>query len=257
VGSAASTTSKARIEYRVEGIVKPVAVFRFSDTEGPGHFATFLEANRVPWKLVKLDEGEAVPASSEGFAGMGFMGGPMSANDELPWTQPVLALMRDAVARGVPVIGHCLGGQMLARALGGKVSVNPVKEIGWNPVRIEDTATAREWLGSGPGEFITFQWHGDAFTIPPGGERILTGLHCPNQAYVVGGRHLGMQCHVEMTPEMIASWIDSGSTEVRENLASPAVQPVEKIQADMPARLPELSRIAERLYARWAKGLGS
>jgi GMP synthase-like glutamine amidotransferase len=237
--------------------VKPVAVFRFSDTEGPGHFATFLEANRVPWKLVKLDEGEAVPASSEGFAGMGFMGGPMSANDELPWTQPVLALMRDAVARGVPVIGHCLGGQLLARALGGKVSVNPVKEIGWNPVRIEDTAAAREWLGSGPGEFITFQWHGDAFTIPPGGERILTGRHCPNQAYVVGDRHLGMQCHVEMTPEMIASWIGSGSGEVRANLSSPAVQPVEKIQADMPARLPELSRIAERLYTRWAKGLGA
>lgn len=235
--------------------MKPVAVFRFSDTEGPGHFATFLEANRVPWQLVKLDEGDAVPSSSEGFSGLAFMGGPMSANDELPWTQPVLSLMRDAVDRGVPVIGHCLGGQMLSRALGGKVTRNPVKEIGWNPVRVEDTARAREWFGADLKEFTTFQWHGETFTIPPGGERILTGLHCPNQAYVVGDRHLGLQCHVEMTPEMIASWIGSGAGEVRESLASPAVQPVEKIQAEMAQKLPALSATAERLYKSWARNL--
>ena len=179
----------------------------------------------------------------------------MSANDELPWTQPVLALMRDAVDRGVPVIGHCLGGQMLARALGGEVSRNPVKEIGWNPVRVDNTPLAREWFGSDLAEFTTFQWHGDTFTIPPGGERILTGAHCPNQAYVVDGRHLGLQCHVEMTAEMIASWIDSGSGEVRAYLSSPAVQPVEAIQGEMPEKLPELSRTAERLYRRWAKNL--
>jgi GMP synthase-like glutamine amidotransferase len=221
-----------------ERIVKPVAVFRFSDTEGPGHFATFLDAGRVPWQLVKLDEGAAVPASSEAFSGLAFMGGPMSANDELAWTQPVLALMRDAVGRGVPVIGHCLGGQLLSRALGGEVTRNP------------------EWFGAAAAEFTTFQWHGETFTIPPGGERILTGIHCPNQAYVVGGRHLGLQCHVEMTPEMIASWTaGGGAREIQESLASPAVQPVEKIQEQMPARLPELSRTAERLYTRWAQGL--
>jgi GMP synthase-like glutamine amidotransferase len=231
--------------------VKPVAVFRFSDTEGPGHFATFLDANRIPWKLLKLDEGEAVPASSEPYAGLAFMGGPMSANDELPWTQPVLALMRDAVAREVPVIGHCLGGQMLSRAMGGNVTRNPVKEIGWNPVQVVDSPAARDWFGENLREFDTFQWHGDTFSIPPGAERILTGPHCPNQAYVLGDRHLGLQCHVEMTPEMIASWIESGGGEVRENLSSPAVQPVERIQAEAPKRLPGLSLTAERLYERW------
>lgn len=237
--------------------MKPVAVFRFSDTEGPGHFATFLDASRTPWKLVKLDEGDPVPASSDAFAGLAFMGGPMSANDELPWTQPVLALMRDAVDRAVPVIGHCLGAQMLSRALGGEVKRNPVKEIGWNRVQVEDSPTAREWFGADLREFDTFQWHEDTFSIPPGGERILTGPHCPNQAYVVGDRHLGMQCHIEMTPEMIASWIGSAAGEVRENLSSPAVQPVERIQAQMPERLPKLSTTAERLYRRWAKNLKS
>jgi len=234
---------------------KPIAVFRYSDTEGPGHFATFLDAQRLPWTLAKLDEGDPVPASSEPYAGLAFMGGPMSANDELSWTQPVLSLMRDARARKVPMIGHCLGGQMMSRALGGKVSRNPVKEIGWNRVTVEDSPLARRWFGADVREFVTFQWHGDTFTIPPGGERILTGAHCPNQAYVVDDRHLGLQCHVEMTPEMIASWIASGAGEVRENLSSPAVQPVETIVADMPRRLPVLSSTAERLYRRWIEKL--
>jgi GMP synthase-like glutamine amidotransferase len=237
--------------------VKPVAVFRYSETEGPGHFAIFLDARRIAWTLVRLDEGDGVPASSEGFAGLAFMGGPMSANDELPWTQPVLALMRDAVRRGVPVIGHCLGGQMLSRALGGKVTRNPVQEIGWHEVQVEDSAAAREWFGEDLRGFTTFQWHGDTFTIPPGGERILTGRHCANQAYVVGDRHLGLQCHVEMTPAMIASWIASGRGEVESNLTSPAVQPVAAIEADVPRRLPDLSAMAERLYRRWITKLGA
>jgi GMP synthase-like glutamine amidotransferase len=235
--------------------VNPVAVFRFSRTEGPGHFATFLDANRLPWTLVKLDREEPVPASAEGFSGLGFMGGPMSANDALPWTDAVLALMRDAVARGIPVIGHCLGGQLLSRAAGGQVTANPVKEIGWQPVRIEDTPLARDWLGEGGREFVTFQWHGETFSIPPGAQRILWGPHCGNQAYVLDGRHLGMQCHVEMTPEMIASWCESGADEVREARDSPAVQPVERMKAEMAQRLGDLNKTAERLYARWVGGL--
>lgn len=235
--------------------MKPVAVFRFSETEGAGHFGTFLDASRIPWRLVALDAGEPVPASSEDYGGLGFMGGPMSANDELPWTQPVLSLMRDAMARGVPMIGHCLGGQLMSRAAGGTVSVNPVREIGWNRVEVEDSPLARAWFGDDLREFVTFQWHGDTFTIPPGAERILTGRHCPDQAYVLRDIHLGLQCHVEMTPEMIASWIASGAGEVHDHLASPAVQPVEKILGEMPSRLPGLSNTAGRLYRRWIEAL--
>ena len=127
--------------------MKPVVVFRHAPTEGPGYFATFLDEHRIAWRLVRLDAGEAVPAEASAFAGLAFMGGPMSANDDLPWTAPVLELMRDAARRGVPVIGHCLGGQLLAKALGGEVTRNPVKEIGWHRVEVEDSSEAREWLG--------------------------------------------------------------------------------------------------------------
>jgi GMP synthase-like glutamine amidotransferase len=235
--------------------MKHVVVFRHAPTEGPGYFATFLEERRIPWRLVKLDEGEPVPGTAEPFAGLAFMGGPMSANDDLPWTAPVLALIRDADRRGVPVIGHCLGGQLLSRALGGVVTRNPVKEIGWNRVEVEDTPEGREWFGEDNRAFTTFQWHGETFTIPPGGRRILKGEHCPNQAYVVGGLHLGMQCHVEMTPELIRTWGDTGAAEIRESRSSPAVQPVETIESEAARRLPVLTDTARRLYERWIQGL--
>jgi len=236
--------------------VRPVGIFRFARTEGPGHFATFLSSHGIQWTLIRLDEGEPVPEDAEAFSGLGFMGGPMSANDELPWTQPVLALMQAAVGRQVPVIGHCLGGQMLARALGGEVSRNPVKEIGWVPVQVDPTPLARRWFGEAPSTFTTFQWHEDTFAVPPGGERILTGRYCPNQAYVVGDRHLGLQCHVEITAEMIETWCRIGINDIDENLGrSPAVQDALTIKSLIPRHLAPLSATAERLYARWVENL--
>jgi hypothetical protein len=116
---------------------------------------------------------------------------------------------------------------------------------------VEDTSLARNWFGADVREFTTFQWHADTFAIPETGERILRGAHCRNQAYVVADRHLGLQCHVEMTPEMIRSWCDTGGDEVREAQASPAVQDVATIQSEMKARLPALNDVAERLYKRW------
>jgi len=180
----------------------------------------------------------------------------MSANDEYPWTRPVLELMRCAVSEGVPVIGHCLGGQMLSRALGGVVGLNPVKEIGWVPVKIEESPLAARWFGDGSRGFTTFQWHQDTFSIPPGGERILTGQHCVNQAYVVDDRHLGMQCHVEVTAEMIDTWCTVGITDIDEAYGkSPAVQDASSIRSDIPKNLPALSSTASRLYTRWIENL--
>src|SRR5262245_21298557 len=116
--------------------MKPVAIFSHAATEGPGYFATYLDRHRVAWRLIRTDEGEAVPERMDEFAGLVFMGGPMSVNDGLPWIAPVLALIRTAVAADVPVLGHCLGGQLVAKALGGEVGRNPVKEIGWGPVEV-------------------------------------------------------------------------------------------------------------------------
>lgn len=235
--------------------VKPVAVLRHAATEGPGYFATCLERRGIPWRLVRIDEGEAVPENPSEFSGLVFMGGPMSVNDELPWIAPALALVRAAVERGVPLLGHCLGGQLMAKALGAEVTRNPVKEIGWGRVEVVAGEVAAQWFGAGLDGFEAFHWHGETFSIPPGATRVLAGPYCANQAFALGP-HFGMQCHVEMTREMIESWCASGAREIARSLGkSPAVQPVEEIRRDLRARLSALHRVADRIYERWIAGL--
>ena len=235
--------------------MKPVAIFRHSPTEGPGYFAIFLERHGIPWRLIAIDEGEAVPATADGFSGLCLMGGPMSVNDPLPWIEPVCALIRDTAAQEVPVIGHCLGGQLMSKALGGRVTRNPVKEIGWGEARSEDNATARHWLGEWAGQSGTvFQWHGETFSIPPGATRLLANGYCANQAFALGP-HLGMQCHVEMTPEMIATWSGQWAAEVAAVADQPSVQTADAMQAGIAGNLPEMRRLADRLYSVWIAGL--
>ena len=170
--------------------MKAVAIFRASSTEGPGYFASYLERRSIPWQLVKLDAGEPVPRDARRFSGLVFMGGPMSVNDELAWIRRALELARDAVRKDVPLLGHCLGGQLIAKALGGAVRAAPVKEIGWGEVRVADNEVAREWLGELQA-FESFQWHGETFSIPPGATRVMHNAHCENQAFALA-RHFSM-----------------------------------------------------------------
>lgn len=233
--------------------VKPVAIFRASSTEGPGYFATYLERRSIDWRLVQLDSGDAVPRDARKFAGLVFMGGPMSVNDQLPWIIPALELVRDAVRKDVPVLGHCLGGQLMAKALGGTVRANRVKEIGWGEVRVTDNEVAREWLGELQ-SFESFHWHGETFSIPPGATRVMQNAHCENQAFALG-RHFGMQCHVEMTSELINTWIASGGDEIAESRSSPGVQQPAEITREMEPRLAALNQVANRIYDRWTEGI--
>lgn len=232
--------------------MKPVAIFRHALAEGPGYFATYLDAHRIPWTLVRVDAGDALPASAQAHSGLVFMGGPMSVNDDLPWIAPVLELIRAAVASGVPVLGHCLGGQLMSKALGGAVSLNGQKEIGWGRVDIEDTHAARHWFGD-LRSFLSFHWHGETFSIPPGGVRIASSPHCANQAFAMGP-HLGMQCHVEMTPDMVRRWAVSGRREM-ERSACASVQSASEMETDLEARVAALNAVAARLYERWVDGL--
>lgn len=235
--------------------MKPVAVFRHFPSEGPGYFATYLDARNVPWRLIRLDAGEAVPAAADGYSGLAFMGGPMSVNDALPWIAPALALIRDAVARDLPVLGHCLGGQLIAKALGAEVTRAPVKEIGWGEVQLTESPLAREWFAGLPQRFDSFHWHGETFAIPPGATRLLASRWCDNQAFALGNT-LAMQCHVEMTAELVRDWCAGGAREIAAS-ASPGVQPAAAIQADLETRVAALHRVADAAYRRWTAALSA
>jgi len=229
--------------------MKPVAVFRHSPGEGPGYFATFLEARSIPWTLLKIDAGESPPPAPDEFSGLCFMGGPMSVNDDLPWLPPTFALIRAAVDQDIPVIGHCLGGQLMSKALGGAVTRNPVKELGWGEV--EATGGGGDWLGD-LNRFEAFHWHGETFSIPPGATRILRSAYCDNQAFVMGP-HLGMQCHVEMTEAMIRLWCRQWADECA--AASDSVQTPEQMNERIDERIAAMRAAADRLYAKWIDGL--
>lgn len=232
--------------------MKPVAIFRHIPIEGPGYFATFLDNNHIPWRLIKIDAGEKLPASIDEFSGLVFMGGTMSVNDDLPWIKQELSLIRQAVAADVPVLGHCLGGQLMAKALGGTISANPVKEMGWGEVSVPDNAVAREWFGSLTG-FNSFHWHGEAFSIPQDATCILSSPYCANQAFAMG-MHLGMQCHVEMTERLVIDWCSVGAEELA-SLDEPSVQSLEEIEKDLSERVAALNTVAERLYKKWIVNL--
>jgi GMP synthase-like glutamine amidotransferase len=242
--------------------VKPILILQHEEGVAPGHFASWLAAHGLPSAVVDVARGEAIPRSAGAVSGVCSLGGNMSANDPLPWIDDELALLRDATEAGVPVIGHCLGGQLLAKALGARVYRNAFKEMGWLPVDVVDRALTAEWLGvAEPGEL--FHWHGDAFDLPAGARRLASSALTPNQAYVVargGVDHVGMQFHIEMTPELVRDWAGhpEAAEEVEQERArsgGPGVQSPDEMCRDVEPRCEAMRGMAWRLYDRWARGL--
>lgn len=231
----------------------PVAVFRFSPTESPGRFGDWLARHDVRWELIALDEGAPVPDDAARFSGIGMMGGPMSVNDKLPWVDPVCSLLRDAMGDGVPVIGHCLGGQLMAKALGAKVTRMKAPEIGWFHVDVCDRGARRDWFGGLP-RFPAFQWHYDAFDLPPMASRVLTNDVSVNQGFIIDDRHIGFQCHIEMTRELVETWCQVSPEELPTR-SSAHRQSAADIRSDLDTRLTALGAVADGVYARWSQGL--
>lgn len=111
--------------------MKPVVVFRHVQCEGACYLGVFLNQHAIPWCEVRIDLGEKMPTSVKDYSGLVFMDGTMSVNDDLPWILQGTKLILKAIDEDVSVIGHCLGGQLMSKALGAEITKNPVEEIGW------------------------------------------------------------------------------------------------------------------------------
>ena len=196
-------------------------------------------------RLVAIDRGDAVPTDISKMSALVFMGGPMSVNDPLPWIADELRLIRLAYDANVPMLGHCLGGQLIAKALGAEVRRNAVKEIGWHPVEQTDTSMWRKDL---PPRFEVFHWHGETFDPPQGATPLLRSLWCEHQAFAIGNA-LALQCHIEMTPDMVKEWVELGQEELQPDTLS--VQSPLFMTADLPARTAALHRVADVIYNGW------
>lgn len=233
--------------------MKPIRIFRHAANEGPGYLATYLDSRRLPYEIIRIDAGDAVPERLDDVSGIVFMGGPMSVNDDLPWIKQELGLIRRAAGIGMPVLGHCLGGQLISKALGGSVSANPVKEIGWHPVERHDNVAARAWLGGLPKTFEVFHWHGETFSLPPGAALLLHNEYCAHQAFAIGPM-LALQCHIEMTGAMVTDWVAQDQAELAA-AAVPSVQTPAAITLNLPARIEYLHGVARIFYRHWLRPL--
>jgi GMP synthase-like glutamine amidotransferase len=144
------------------------------------------------------------------------MGGPMSVNDELnyPWLAKEKAFIRKSIEAAKPVLGICLGAQLIANAMGAEVLPNPVKEIGWFPV--EGVGSESTSLFRFPDEIAVFHWHGETFSLPPGAIQLARSKGCENQAYQIGSNVIGLQFHLETTPESAQAIVENCRDELVE-----------------------------------------
>ncbi|HEY9100911.1 type 1 glutamine amidotransferase [Chitinimonas sp.] len=229
-----------------------IAIIEHCANDDPAYLGTWLEAEGLSYRVYRMYAGETLPADLAAYRGLAVLGGPMSANDALPYYPQLFGLIREAVDAAKPVIGHCLGGQLLSRALGGTVQASEQVEIGWSDLAVEGVGA--EWFG-GADRLRPFQWHGESFSIPPGAARIATGPYCANQAFVLDGRHLGMQFHCEVDETKVRRWLIAGHDELIRS-ASPAVQQAEAILPTLAETLVQSQATAAAIYRRWAQGLG-
>lgn len=236
--------------------MKPIAIFQHTHVGDPGAVLTTLDALSLPWVIVPIMDGAPIPEDPEAYSGIVLMGGGMGVNDGLDWLAQEIEFIRKADAAGLPIIGHCLGGQMLATALGGHVEKGPRMEIGWQGLQYESKPIVREWLGDALSNEI-FQWHQDIFVLPEGAQRLASSEVCPNQAFVFGDRHLGMQFHLEMTPDLVVTLAHANRASHERELArgNPSTSSPEEMMSKLDERTQSMHQMLLTAYTRWSQGL--
>lgn len=232
--------------------MQAIWIFRHIECEGPGYLGHFLDRENIPYRVIAIDKNEAIPTDLKGASALVFMGGPMSVNDPDDWIQRELDLIRNAEKQGLPILGHCLGGQLISKALGAIVKPNPVREIGWHTVEKIDSPDADKWLGDIRFPVELFHWHGETFELPENVTPLFKSRFCDNQAYV-RDNILALQCHVEMLPEMVSEWADIYPDQIAE--PSDSVQSKPQMMENLGQRIVTAQKVADVLYRKWLKTL--
>jgi len=185
-----------------------ISVFQHAISEGPGEIESWAHKRFHHVETRHLYRGDALPLWSS-FDLLVVMGGEMNIYQyrDWPWLKPERELIEAALAAGKPVIGICLGSQLIADALGSRVTQNPEIELGWQPVTW--TPEARAYCPDIPAESTVLHWHGDTFELPEGATRLAASGVCAEQGYVIPGKCLGLQFHMEVDPKITADYVAS------------------------------------------------
>jgi GMP synthase-like glutamine amidotransferase len=221
-----------------------VHVLQHVPFEGLGSMAAWLQARQAEVTWTRLFADPSLPP----LAGIDLiiaMGGPMSVNDEqtLAWLRPEKAFIRDAVRRGTPVLGVCLGAQLMASALGARVYPGRQKEIGW--FEIEALSHTQEAFRL-PDKCAAFHWHGETFDLPHGAVHLARSAACENQAFQIGRRALGLQFHLETTPASALALIENCRHEL---VPGPTIQSEPQLRQAPPAAYTEINGLMDKVLS--------
>jgi len=199
-------------------------------------------------ETVRIDKGEAIPSLLDGYNGVVVMGGPMSANDtHLSYITDELALLEKAIEADFPVLGLCLGAQLLARAAGAEVVASPVRELGWYPLRRTWDSAADPLFRNLDDDLMVFQWHGETFTLPDCATLVATHPAVLHQAFRIGSSQYGLQFHIEVDSKIINSWVEAGESE-RAELGEIGLS---AIQSATPDSLPAAQSFCTQMVMAW------
>lgn len=217
--------------------------------EGPGTLANVLRERGADLRIVHPYRGERVPRSLGACAGLVVLGGGMGAYDveRYPHLRDEIAVIEGALRGGRPMLGICLGSQLLAAALGAKVQPMGRREIGWREVELSSAARTDPLWARAPERFTAFHWHGDSFDLPAGAVRVASSRECENQAFR-HGLAFGMQFHPEVDEGILHIMAESG----REELEAAGVG-IDAVLAPMREHLAGWQAVARDAFEAWAQ----
>ncbi len=230
-----------------------VLVLQHNECEGLGTIADALQGEKIAARHIKTYQGQPVPEEMGEAAGLIIMGGPMGVYEEqrYPFLREEMRLIEDSLRQDRPVLGVCLGSQLLASALGAVVTKGRRKEIGWAPVRLSDTAlTDRLWSGLEQ-SFVAYHWHGDVFDLPPDSVPLASSDLTACQAFRHGRTAYGFLFHMEVTGEIVRNMVAAFADELLEAGLEGAA-----ILQESQLRLPQLRGVGDTVFRRWAALVG-